>query len=105
MLTTSSQLPLNEIRNFSSFTTYSEMLSEPKGQKLRTLQCKGFKPPVARGHATARQYWLDAFGHCGHYKETIVRQEDGSNKLIAEGNPLNAPGQLQIPLHTLFSVL
>ena len=26
------------------------------------------------------------------YNETIVRQEDGSLKLIAEQNPMNAPG-------------
>ena len=68
------------------------MLSEPKGRKLGTLLCKGLKPPVVRGHAAAWRYWLDAFGHCGPYKETIVNQEDGSRKLVAEGNPMNAPG-------------
>ena len=65
MLTTSSQFSLNETR-------------------IGTLQCKGLQSPLLF-------VAMLLHGDIG-YNETIVRQEDGSLKLIAEQNPMNAPG-------------
>ena len=69
------------------------MLCETKGKKLGTLRCRGLKPPVVRGHAAAFRYWLNAFGNSGPYKQSIV-VKDGAQKLIASGNPMDAPGNL-----------
>lgn len=69
------------------------MLCETKGKGLGTLRCRGLKPPVIRGHAAAFRYWFHAFGHSGPYmyKPSIVAK-DGAQKLIASGNPMDAPG-------------
>lgn len=72
-----------------------EMLSETKGKKLGTLRCKGLKPPVVRGHGAAFRYWLDAFGHSGPYSQTIETTEDGNQKVVPHGNPMNAPGNVE----------
>jgi len=67
------------------------MLSERKGQLLGTLKCRGLKPPSVKGHVAAFRYWFDAFGHSGPYsqKKACI---DGKEKVIAEGNPMNSPG-------------
>ena len=60
------------------------MLSETKVKRLGTLRCRGLKPPVVRGHAAAFTYWSNVFGHTG---------PDGSQKVIAKGNPMNSSGK------------
>ena len=70
-----------------------EMLSEPKGKKLGSLRCLGLKPPVVRGHAAAFTYWFNVFGHSGPYSQSITVIPDGSQKVIAKGNPMNSPGK------------
>jgi len=68
------------------------VLSERKGERLGTLQCRGLKPPSVKGHAAAFRYWLDAFGHSGPYSQKIITGEDGSQIVIAQGNPMNSAG-------------
>lgn len=68
------------------------MLGETKGKKLGTLRCRGLKPPAIKGHAAAFRYWLDAFGHSGPYSQSVTATEDGEQKIVASGNPMNAPG-------------
>jgi len=68
------------------------MCSEVKGKKLGTLRCRGLKPPAIRGYAAAFRYWFGAFGHTGPYSQTVEEQSNGTRKVIARGNPMNAPG-------------
>jgi len=70
------------------------MLSETKGKRLGSLRCRGLKRPVVRGHAAAFTYWLNVFGHSGPYSQSIILLPDGSQKVIAKGNPMNSPGKL-----------
>ena len=56
------------------------------------MRCPGLKPPAVRGHAAAFRYWFNAFGHSGPYRQSIV-EADGQQKLVATGNPMNAPGK------------
>ena len=70
---------------------FLEVLPETTGKKIGTLRCRCLKPPAVRGHAAAFRYWFNAFGHSGPYKESIVEAE-GQQKLVATGNPMNAPG-------------
>ena len=74
---------------------FLEVLSKTTGKKIGTLRCRGLKPPAVRGHAAAFRYWFNAFGHSGPYKESIVEAE-GQQKLVATGNPMNAPGNCHI---------
>ena len=68
------------------------MLSETKGKRLGTLRCRGLKPPVVRGHAAAFNYWFNVFGHTGPYSQSVEVSTDGSQKVVAKGNPMNSPG-------------
>ena len=63
------------------------MMSETKGKRLGTLRCRGLKPPVIRGHATAFKYWFNAFGHTGPYSQS-VEEINGIWKVIPKGNPM-----------------
>lgn len=72
------------------------MLSETKGKRLGTLRCHGLKPPVVRGHAAAFNYWFNAFGHMGPYSQSVEVSTDGSQKVVARGNPMNSPGQCSL---------
>ncbi|XP_067023427.1 uncharacterized protein [Acropora muricata] len=71
------------------------MLSETKGKRLGSLSCRGLKPPVVRGHAAAFTYWFNVFGHSGPYSQSIEVLPDGSQKVIAKGNPMNSPAVKQ----------
>lgn len=72
------------------------MLSETKGKRLGTLRCHGLKPPVVRGHAAAFNYWFNAFGHTGPYSQSVEVSTDGSQKVVARGNPMNSPGKCSL---------
>ena len=69
------------------------MLSETKGKRMGTLRCRGLKPPVVRSHAATFTYWFKVFGHTGPYSQSIKVLPDGSQKVIAKGNPMNSPGK------------
>ncbi|XP_074608736.1 uncharacterized protein LOC141863159 [Acropora palmata] len=75
----------------ATIQTYMQMLSETKGKRLGSLSCRGLKPPVVRGHAAAFTYWFNVFGHSGPYSQSIEVLPDGSQKVIAKGNPMNSP--------------
>ena len=69
------------------------MLSETKGKRVGTLRCCGLKPPVLRSRAAAFTYWFNVFGHTGPYSQSIKVLPDGSQKVIAKGNPMNSSGK------------
>lgn len=74
----------------------SEMLSETKGKRLGTIQCRGLKPPVVRGHAAAFNYWFSAFGHTGPYSQAVEVSTDWSQNVVAKRNPMNSPGKCSL---------
>ena len=68
--------------------------------KIGTLCCRGLKPPAVRGHAAAFRNWFNAVSHSGPYRESIV-EADGQQKLVAIGNPMNAPGKCHVTYFNL----
>ena len=74
---------------------FVEVLSETAGKKIGTLRCHGLKPPAVWGHAATFHYWFNASGHSGPYRQSIV-EVDRQQKLVATGNPMNAPGKYHV---------
>lgn len=72
------------------------MFSETKGKRLGTLRCRGLKPPVVRGHAAAFYYWFNAFGHTRPYSQAVEVSTEGSQNVVAKGNPMNSPGKCSL---------